>query len=76
MFSYPIHGTARQHKDEPGNTVKDSWDFTDENYKRVRACLCFDRDTIIIRNKPLITRPARGWPTLPVLSIPAHRRWS
>lgn len=28
-----------QHKDVPGNQVADSWDFTDENYKRVRAWL-------------------------------------
>lgn len=33
----PCHTARRQHKDEPGNMVQDSWDFTDENYKRVRA---------------------------------------
>lgn len=33
------HGCQRlQHKDVPGNTVKDTWDFTEENYKRVSGC--------------------------------------
>ena len=32
------HPTA-QHKDVEGNTVKDTWDFTEENYKRVEMIL-------------------------------------
>lgn len=32
------HPTA-SHKDVAGNTVKDAWDFTDENYKRVEMIL-------------------------------------
>ncbi|EWM30264.1 nadh dehydrogenase [Nannochloropsis gaditana] len=32
------HPTA-QHKDEPGNSVKDAWDFSEENYKRVDMIL-------------------------------------